>query len=134
MPALLAFLARPLVRYIGICLLILSLILFVNHRFNSFKESLREEGRVQMAEKYRGIVKQNDADNRRIERDVQGSLDAYGKRLEASLSRMDAKQQAMAQSTLKIIRERPQIFNNPVCNTPQDVMDARNDIRKQGPR
>lgn len=132
--ALLSFFAKPLVRYVGLALLVAMVIGFAVHRFNGFKESLREEGRQQMVQKYRGIVAKNNEDNRRIERDIQSSLDGYGQRLDAALDRMNEKQRAQAQTVLKAIEQNPKVFNNPVCTTPKEVIDARNEIRKAGPK
>lgn len=132
--AIFAFLARPWVKYLAAAIAAALVIAFMVHRWNAFTDSLRQEGRDEMAQKIALVVKQNDQNNRSLEQSLQTTLNQYGQKLDQSLQQMDSRQQTTTQTITKIIHDRPQIFNNPVCNTPPDVIAERNKIRAEGPR
>lgn len=130
----LAILMKPMTKYVLGAIGIALLLMFTIHRWNGFKEGLRQEGRDQMAEQVRKVVAKNDQNNRSLEQSLQSVLASYGTRLEVSLNRMDAKSEKSVKTIERIIKEQPQVFNNPQCTTPQSVIDERNKIREQGPR
>lgn len=132
--ALLSFFAKPIVRYLGGALLAVLVMIFVVHKWHGYQESLRQEGREQMAEQVAQVVKQNDLNNRKLEQGLQTVLEGYGNRLDLSLQRMDARSQKHADTVTRIIEKQPEIFNNPVCTTPPEIIDERNKIRAEGPK
>lgn len=131
--AILSYLAKPWVKYVAIGLVAALAFWFCVHQWNGFKEGLRQEGRDQVTAKVQQAIKTNDANNRSLEQALQESLAGFGTKLDVTLTKLDQRQQVSTQTISKIIRDRPQVFNNPVCVTPPDVIAERNKIRAEGP-
>jgi hypothetical protein len=138
MPLLLSFFARPLVKYLGGALLIGLMVWFAVHKWNNYKDSLIEEGRLkgraEITLEYKKIVASNDATNRRVEKKVDEALGDFSAGLDKELGKLRANERGVANDILIRINKDPSTFNNKVCDTPKDVMDARNAIRKMGPK
>jgi hypothetical protein len=133
-PILLTYLTKPFVKYLVGAVGVALLLWFLVHKFHGYQESLRQEGREQAMAKVALIVRANDQNNRSLEQSLQSMLNQFGQRLDTSLATMDAKQRQSQQNIRTIIQSRPQVFRNPACNTPKDVIDERNRIRALGPK
>lgn len=135
---LMSFFARPLVKYLGAALVIGLLVWFAVAKWNAYKAGIFEEGRLkgrdEITLEYKKIVASNDATNRRVEQKVDEALDDFSNGIDAKLARLRTDERKVATDIINRINKDPGTFNNKVCETPQDVMDARNAIRKMGPK
>lgn len=137
-PALLAFLARPIVKWVGGALLVVLALWFAIHTWNNYKEGLIEQGRKagfeQAQKQFNDKIAENDRVNREVERGLvaglQGFAEAFGKQ-QASRVTVENK---IEKGVERQIAEKPEVFNNPACVVPADVIEGRNDIRALGPK
>lgn len=136
--ALPALFAKPLIRYLGGALLVALVVWFAVHKWNAYTDSLREEGRLvgraEVTREVAAVVAENNRVNRNVEAAVQTALNSFTERLEGTLERVRA--QSGKQTTIieRRIAERPEVFDNRQCDTPKEIIDARNEIRRLGPK
>lgn len=135
---LMAFLTRPFMKWIGIGLLALLVIGFAVHKWNNFTESLIEEGRVlgfkECQDAVNKKIAENDRVNRKVEERVGSELDGFEKELNKIRDGRINKETIINNRVEKSISDSPEVFNNPDCVVPQDVIDGRNAIRNLGPK
>lgn len=133
-----AFLARPLVKYLGGALLIGLALWFAIAQFNNWKDGIREEGRLQgraeVTKEFQAIVDENNRVNRKVEAKVDEALNKFVGKLEKTLDRVRGDSAKIAGGIVDQINRNPQVFNNKQCETPKETIDARNAIRALGPK
>ena len=133
-----AFFARPLVKFLGGALLIGLAVFLAVHQFHKFEDGLREEGRLkgrkEVTVEFQAIVDENNKVNRKVEQKVDDALGRFVGKLEDTLTKVRGDSAKIAGNVVYQIDKRPQIFANPVCDTPQDTIDSRNAIRALGPK
>lgn len=137
-----AFLAKPLVKKFlpwvlgGVAAAILLWVAV--GKWNSYKEGLREEGRAQgraeVTEQYRKQVAENNRVNREVEKQVGDKLTDFAEKIERERIERISNENRASRTIERTIIEQPQIFNNPACTVPQEVIDQRNTIRALGPK
>lgn len=133
---LLGFVSKPLVKYLGGALLVGIIIWVAVAKFNNWKDSIREEGRLagraEVEAQVREIVANNNRVNRTVEQQVDSALNQFTGRLTEQLDRIRGESTTYYRTIERQIAGNP-ILTNPQCNTPQETLDARNGIRRLGP-
>lgn len=136
-----AFFARPLVKKLLPWVfggLFAAILLWVAiGKWNNFKEGLIEQGRVEgraeVTEQVRKKVAENNRVNREVDSRIKARLDAFADRFEKDRTQRVETENRSERIIERTIVEQPQIFNNPNCAVPQDILDQRNAIRRLGP-
>jgi vacuolar-type H+-ATPase subunit E/Vma4 len=133
-----SFLAKPLVKYLGGALLVGIVLWIAVAKFNNWKDSIREEGRLagraEVTQEFQAIVDENNKVNRRVEKRVDEALTGFVTRLESTLDRVRGQSAQIAGDINQQIKRNPEKFNNQVCVTPKDTIESRNAIRALGPK
>jgi hypothetical protein len=132
-----SFFAKPLVKYLGGALLI-GLVLWVAvAKFNNWKDSIHEEGRLagraEVTQEFQAIVDENNRVNRKVEARVDEALDGFVTRLERTLDRVRGQSATIATNITQQIARDPAKFDNRQCDTPKETIESRNAIRRLGP-
>ena len=132
------FITSPFGKYLMLALAVAGAMWFGIHKFNDWKASLieggRMTGRAEVAEQYRVQVAENDKVNRLVEERLNGGLDVFFGRLDEKLSDVSGRGNAEAGSIAEQIKDNPELFANPACVTPKETLDSRNTIRRLGPQ
>lgn len=136
-----ALFARPLVKKLlpwalgGIVAAILMWVAVA--KWNHFKEGLIDQGRIEGRAEVTEQVRQKVADTNRVNREVEqrigNRLDKFAEQFNKDRSHRIDSENRSERIIERTIVEQPQIFNNPNCAVPQDVLDQRNAIRHLGP-
>lgn len=138
MPMLLAFFTKPLVKYLGGAILIGLLCWFAVHKWNNFKEGLVEEGRQlgreEVTIEFENLVADNNETNRKVEQKVEEALSMFTDGLDRTLNRVRQQTQVIERDIGTTIIKQPEIYYNEKCETPKDMLDLRNGIRRLGPK
>ena len=137
-PAILAFVSKPIVKYLGGALVVGLAVWFAIHTWNNFKEGLIEQGRkagFEQAEKqFNARIAENDRVNRRVEQGLTEGISEFLKGFSARQNQRIVVENRIGRDITREIASKPEVYNNPECVVPQDVIDGRNEIRAQGPK
>lgn len=131
------WLAKPFVKYLLIALAVVAVIgagvlWWKNHEASLIEEG-RQIGRKEITMEYQAIVRENDRVNRKVEEKVDSALTKFTSRLSQTLDKVRVDSAKIAGDVASQIDRNPQVFKNPVCDTPTETIDARNAIRRLGP-
>jgi hypothetical protein len=137
-PAVLAFVSKPIVKYLGGALVIGLAVWFAVHSWNNYKAGLIEQGRKagfsQAEAQFNAKIAENDRVNREVERGLIQGLTGFAKAFNDQRDTRVTVENRIARDIQAQIAAKPEVFNNPACVVPSDVIEGRNQIRAEGPR
>ncbi len=138
---IIAFFAKPLIKkflpyFLGA--LFLSIIIgWGVHKWHGYRDSLVEQGRqagvAQMRDAYQKQVAANNQLNRFVEQRIQQGINDFSTKYEKDRQARILKEKASMGAIENKIAARPELYTNPACQIPPDMIAERNRIRALGP-